>query len=100
MPVVRCPGDEVETRHGHLIHARNHQRRDSYRTVVSRAGEPVEATGSGPNLPGLSYGVVFAEVRVHSRLGSVRVTRVVTAHDIGKGRDQLPPDVREPQIGA
>ncbi|WP_434446873.1 xanthine dehydrogenase family protein molybdopterin-binding subunit [Lentzea sp. E54] len=83
-PLFGVPADEVETRHGHLIHTRNQQRRDSYRAVVSRAGEPVEATGSGPNLPGLSYGVVFAEVRVHARLGSVRVTRVVTAHDCGR----------------
>ncbi|MFD4638312.1 xanthine dehydrogenase family protein molybdopterin-binding subunit [Lentzea sp. NPDC058436] len=81
-PLFGVPAGEVETRHGLLVHGQ--ERRDSYRAVVGRAGKPVEGTGSGPNLPGLSYGVVFAEVRVHARLGSVRVTRVVTAHDIGR----------------
>ncbi|WP_199440950.1 xanthine dehydrogenase family protein molybdopterin-binding subunit [Umezawaea beigongshangensis] len=83
-PLFGVPVSDVETRHGHLIHTRDQARRDTYRAVVSRAGKPVETTGSVPNVPGHSYGVVFAEVRVHARLGAVRVTRVVTAHDMGR----------------
>jgi xanthine dehydrogenase YagR molybdenum-binding subunit len=83
-PLAGVPTDEVVTAHGHLFHVRDRERRDSYRAVVGRHGTPVEATGSVQNTPGHSYGTVFLEVRVHARLGSVRVTRVVTAHDMGR----------------
>jgi xanthine dehydrogenase YagR molybdenum-binding subunit len=83
-PVAGVPADEVVTAHGHLFHVRDRARRDSYRAVVGRHGAPVETTGSLRNTPGHSYGAVFVEVRVHARLGSVRVTRVVTAHDMGR----------------
>ncbi|SER46121.1 xanthine dehydrogenase, molybdenum binding subunit apoprotein [Lentzea xinjiangensis] len=75
---------EVETSNGHLVHVRDRQRRDTYRAVVGRAGRPVQRTATVLNKAGHSYGVVFVEARVHARLGSVRVTRVVTAHDIGR----------------
>ncbi|WP_231648263.1 xanthine dehydrogenase family protein molybdopterin-binding subunit [Saccharothrix sp. NRRL B-16348] len=83
-PLVGVPAAEVVTAHGHLFHARDRERRDSYRAVVGRHGRPVETTGTLLNAPGHSWGAVFLEVRVHARLGSVRVTRVVTAHDLGR----------------
>lgn len=83
-PLFGLPPDQVITEHSHLFHARDRSRRDSYRDVLGRAGTPVTATGSVPNVPGHAYGAVFLEVRVHARFGNVRVTRVVTAHDLGR----------------
>ncbi|GGP55383.1 xanthine dehydrogenase family protein molybdopterin-binding subunit [Saccharothrix coeruleofusca] len=83
-PLFGLSPERVVTEHGHLFAADDRRRRDSYRDVVARGGQPVEATGSVPNTPGHSFGAVFLEVRVHARYGSVRVTRVVTAHDLGR----------------
>ena len=58
-PLAGVPVDEVVTAHGHLFHVRDRARRDSCHAV-------------------------FVEVRVHARLGSVRVTRAATAHDMGR----------------
>jgi xanthine dehydrogenase YagR molybdenum-binding subunit len=83
-PLFGLPPEQVVTEHGHLFHTADRDRRDSYRAVVSRSGAPVETTGTAPNVPGHAFGAVFVEVRVHARLGGVRVTRVVTAHDLGR----------------
>lgn len=83
-PLFGATPAEIETRDGLLVHVRDRSRRDSYRAVVGRSGEPVRRSATVLNQAGHTYGVVFLEVRVHDRFGSVRVTRVVTAHDLGR----------------
>ncbi|WP_394619765.1 xanthine dehydrogenase family protein molybdopterin-binding subunit [Lentzea sp. JNUCC 0626] len=83
-PLFGATAAEVVTRDGFLVHARDGRRRESYRAVVGRSGASVLRTATVLNKAGHSYGAVFVEARVHARLGSVRVTRVVTAHDIGR----------------
>jgi xanthine dehydrogenase YagR molybdenum-binding subunit len=51
---------------------------------MARHGSSVEATGNITNTAGHSFGAVFLEVRIQPRLGTVRVSRVVTAHDPGR----------------
>ncbi|SDG04619.1 xanthine dehydrogenase YagR molybdenum-binding subunit [Lentzea fradiae] len=83
-PLFGAAPAEIETRDGRLVHLRDRHRHDTYRAVVGRAGEPVRRTATVLNQGGHTYGVVFLEARVHARFGSVRVTRVVTAHDLGR----------------
>jgi xanthine dehydrogenase YagR molybdenum-binding subunit len=83
------PVDDIVTEDGYLRAGSDRQRRDSYRDVVARSGSPVEVTGNVLNTPGYSFGVVFVEVRVQPRLGTVRVSRVVTAHDPGRVLNHL-----------
>ncbi|MEO3796012.1 xanthine dehydrogenase family protein molybdopterin-binding subunit [Nonomuraea sp. B10E15] len=83
-PLHGVPADEVVTEDGRLYARGDRDRRDTYRDVMTRHGNPVEVTGSKRNTAGHSFGAVFLEVRIHPRLGRVRVTRVVTAHDLGR----------------
>ncbi|MCI2419260.1 xanthine dehydrogenase family protein molybdopterin-binding subunit [Saccharopolyspora sp. K220] len=83
-PLHGLRAEDIVTEGGYLIARADRQRRDSYRDVVARGGRPVEATGNLLNTPGHSFGAVFVEVRVQPRLGTVRVSRVVTAHDPGR----------------
>jgi xanthine dehydrogenase YagR molybdenum-binding subunit len=58
--------------------------------VARQSPQPIEVTVSTHAAPDAqqysmhSFGAVFAEVRVDEELGEVRVTRVVTAHDVGR----------------
>jgi xanthine dehydrogenase YagR molybdenum-binding subunit len=83
-PLHGVPAADVVTERGHLFVRGDRVRRDSYRDVVSRHGQPVVVNGSGPNSPGHSFGAVFVEVRIRPRLGAVRVSRVVAAYDPGR----------------
>lgn len=81
-PLHGVPAEEVVTEDGRLLAPGG--RADTYRDVMTRHGDSVETTGSQDNTAGHSFGAVFVEVRIQPRLGSVRVTRVVTAHDLGR----------------
>ncbi|MGN9840431.1 xanthine dehydrogenase family protein molybdopterin-binding subunit [Nonomuraea sp. H19] len=83
-PLHGVPAEDVVTAAGRLFARGERGRRDSYRDVVARHGRPVEVRGSGANTPGHSFGAVFVEVRIEPRLGRLRVSRVVTAHDPGR----------------
>ncbi|MDA0637514.1 xanthine dehydrogenase family protein molybdopterin-binding subunit [Nonomuraea sp. MCN248] len=83
-PLHGVPAEEVVTLDGRLFARGDRDRADTYRDVMTRHGGPVEVTGSRANTAGHSFGAVFLEVRVQPRLGRVRVTRVVTAHDLGR----------------
>ncbi|QFG24145.1 xanthine dehydrogenase family protein molybdopterin-binding subunit [Actinomadura sp. WMMB 499] len=83
-PLHGVPAGDVVAEGGHLFARGDRRRRDGYRAVMARHGRPVEVTGRLDNSPGHSYGAVFLEVRVDPRLGGVRVSRVVTAHDLGR----------------
>ncbi|GAB2605149.1 xanthine dehydrogenase family protein molybdopterin-binding subunit [Streptomyces capparidis] len=84
-PLYGLPADQVAVEGGTLYDTRRPRRRDSVRAVITRHGEPVEATTSPvPIPPGYSTGAVFAEVRVDPGLGQVRVTRMVGAFDTGR----------------
>jgi xanthine dehydrogenase YagR molybdenum-binding subunit len=83
-PLHGVPAADVVTERGYLFVRGDRGRRDSYRDVVSRHGQSVVVSGSGPNNPGHSFGAVFVEVRVRPRLGAVRVSRVVAAYDPGR----------------
>lgn len=83
-PLHGVPAEDVETGRGRLSVRGDRGRGESYREVVARHGRPVEASGTVLNTGGHSFGAVFVEVRVQPRLGTVRVSRVVTAHDPGR----------------
>ncbi|WP_406674269.1 xanthine dehydrogenase family protein molybdopterin-binding subunit [Nonomuraea sp. N2-4H] len=83
-PLHGVPAAEVEVREGRLFSRGDGDRRDTYRDVMNRHGRAIEVAGTGQNTPGHSFGAVFLEVRIHPRLGRLRVTRVVTAHDLGR----------------
>ncbi|MGP4101015.1 xanthine dehydrogenase family protein molybdopterin-binding subunit [Nonomuraea sp. KM90] len=83
-PLHGVPAEEVVTGNGHLFARNDRDRRDTYRDVVTRHGSSVEVTGRQDNTAGHSFGAVFLEVRIQPRLGRLRVTRVVTAHDLGR----------------
>ncbi|MFI9814238.1 xanthine dehydrogenase family protein molybdopterin-binding subunit [Saccharothrix variisporea] len=83
-PLHGVPVERVVTENGFLFDSANRDRRDSYEGVLRRHGTPVTATGRHLNAPGYTTGVVFVEVRVDPWLGRVRVTRAVTAHDLGR----------------
>ncbi|MEV4800488.1 xanthine dehydrogenase family protein molybdopterin-binding subunit [Nonomuraea sp. NPDC049421] len=80
-PLHGVPAGEVVAGNGRLS-ARG--RTDTYRDVMRRHGRPVEATGSRRNTGGHAFGAVFVEVRIHPRLGRLRVSRVVAAYDLGR----------------
>ncbi|MFF4623463.1 xanthine dehydrogenase family protein molybdopterin-binding subunit [Nonomuraea jabiensis] len=83
-PLHGVPAEEVVTRDGRLFARGDRDRRDTYRDVMTRHGSSVEVNGSKENTAGHSFGAVFLEVRIQPRLGRLRVTRVVTAHDLGR----------------
>lgn len=83
-PLHGVPAEEVETERGLLFARHDRRRRERYRDVLGRHGRAVDATGSLLNASGRSFGAVFVEVRVHRRLGTVRVSRVVGAYDMGR----------------
>ncbi|MEV0999505.1 xanthine dehydrogenase family protein molybdopterin-binding subunit [Nonomuraea sp. NPDC050202] len=83
-PLHGVPAEEVVAEAGRLFARGDGGRVDSYRDVMARHGRSVEVIGRQDNAPGYSFGAVFVEVRIQPRLGRVRVTRVVTAHDPGR----------------
>ncbi|WP_043634607.1 xanthine dehydrogenase family protein molybdopterin-binding subunit [Nonomuraea candida] len=83
-PLHGVPAGEVVAEGGRLFARGDRDRTDTYRDVVARHGSPVEVTGRRPNTAGHTFGAVFLEVRIQPRLGRLRVTRVVTAHDLGR----------------
>ncbi|RVX46399.1 xanthine dehydrogenase YagR molybdenum-binding subunit [Nonomuraea polychroma] len=87
-PLHGVPAKDVMAEDGRLFARGDRGRRDSYRDVMARHGRPVEVRGHGDNAPGHSFGAVFVEVRIQPRLGRLRVTRVVTAHDLGRVLNQ------------
>ncbi|SDX95998.1 xanthine dehydrogenase YagR molybdenum-binding subunit [Amycolatopsis xylanica] len=80
-PLHGRPPEQVKAEHGYLWAG---GRRESYRAIMARHGKPVEGAGSSLNADGYTTGVVFIEVKVDPRVGRVRVTRAVTAHDPGR----------------
>ncbi|NJP96807.1 xanthine dehydrogenase family protein molybdopterin-binding subunit [Nonomuraea sp. FMUSA5-5] len=81
-PLHGVPAAEVAAEDGRLLASGD--RGDTYRDVMARHGQEVTVTGRKPNTRGHSFGAVFVEVRIQPRLGRLRVTRVVTAHDLGR----------------
>ncbi|MEV5887025.1 xanthine dehydrogenase family protein molybdopterin-binding subunit [Streptomyces sp. NPDC052020] len=79
------PADRITVEGGVLCDTDRRTRRDTVRAVVTRHGEPVEATANPLFIPpGYSTGACFAEVRVNPRLGQVRVTRMHGYFDAGR----------------
>ncbi|SMC69619.1 xanthine dehydrogenase family protein molybdopterin-binding subunit [Kibdelosporangium aridum] len=78
-----APAD-IAVDHGVMYVKSRRYRNDTYRAVMGRHGQPVSNTATVPNERGYTTGCVFVEVRVDPRVGRVRVTRVVTAHDPGR----------------
>ena len=82
----------VEARDGHLHHAGDPSRRESYAAILARAGlSELEGRGRGARDPAhaearamFSHGAVFAEVKVDPDLGQVRVSRLVGAFAAGR----------------
>ncbi|MGW3353129.1 xanthine dehydrogenase family protein molybdopterin-binding subunit [Nonomuraea rubra] len=83
-PLHGVPAAEVVAEGGRLFLRGDRDRADTYRDVVTRHGQEVDVTGRKPNTGGHSFGAVFLEVRIQPRVGRLRVTRVVTAHDLGR----------------
>ncbi|MDQ3785623.1 MAG: molybdopterin-dependent oxidoreductase, partial [Actinomycetota bacterium] len=83
-PLHGVPAADIVAERGYLFARGDRHRRDSYRDVMSRHGQPVVVSRSVSNTPGHSFGAVFVEVRVRPRLGAVRVSRVVAAYDPGR----------------
>ncbi|MEV0390564.1 xanthine dehydrogenase family protein molybdopterin-binding subunit [Nonomuraea sp. NPDC050643] len=83
-PLHGVPAEDVVIEAGRLYARGDRGRQDGYRDVMARHGRGVEVRGGGTNSPGRSFGAVFVEVRILPRLGRLRVTRVVTAHDLGR----------------
>lgn len=83
-PLHGARAEDVVAERGVLFVRDDRGRRESYRDVLSRHGKPIEAQSNVLGTPGRSFGAVFVEVRVHARLGTVRVSRVVGAYDPGR----------------
>lgn len=75
----------VMVRDGHLCRTEDTGQGETYRDILTRHGQPVEARGhSDGDGKGLSYGAVFVEVHVDPHLGRVTVSRIVGAYDAGR----------------
>ncbi|PRX51384.1 xanthine dehydrogenase molybdenum binding subunit apoprotein [Prauserella shujinwangii] len=83
-PLHGVPAEDVDTEGGRLFARGDRHRSDSYRDVLTRHGRPVETRSHVENTRGHSFGAVFVEVRVQPRLGTVRVSRVAAAYDLGR----------------
>lgn len=82
---------QVQVSAGKLSLASDDKRSETYADIVMRnGGRAIDATansraGEEQNQYSMhSFGTVFAEVRVHQLTREIRVSRVVTAHGIGK----------------
>ncbi|MDQ6633460.1 MAG: xanthine dehydrogenase family protein molybdopterin-binding subunit, partial [Gemmatimonadota bacterium] len=90
-PVHGAAESDVRVMNGWLSLTGGSGRAEDYASLVTRLGaQPIEVTASthaGPDAQQYSmhsFGAVFAEVRVDEELGEIRVSRVVTAHDVGR----------------
>lgn len=87
-PLKGVKADEVQLADGFLVAG---DRREPLQAAIGRAGlAALEATeGSAPGEEGkkfsfYSYGAHFVEVRVHALTGEIRVSRCLSAIDIGR----------------
>jgi xanthine dehydrogenase YagR molybdenum-binding subunit len=83
-PLHGLSADKIRTENGFLIATDGPSRRDSYRAVLGRHGQPIEVTSSSTNTDGYTTGAMFAEVRIDPLIGRIRVTRLVGAYDVGR----------------
>ncbi len=82
--------DDVVLDNGALRSRTDPARREAYGAVVARQGGAIEARADAK--PGAnedryaarSFGAVFAEVRVDSELGVIRVPRIVATYSVGR----------------
>ncbi|WP_322008245.1 xanthine dehydrogenase family protein molybdopterin-binding subunit [Paraburkholderia tropica] len=90
-PVYGAAPAEVTVSDGWVVLRSDPSRRDPAAAIVARAGgQPIDAQATAK--PGderrqyafHSFGAVFAEVHVDAELGTVRVTRIVGAYDVGQ----------------
>ncbi len=89
-PLHGLDADEVETRDGGIWSLSEPSRGETYAMILHRAGEQqVSAEADGPPPLELqhwsmhSFSAVFAEVRVNSVTGEVRVSRLLGSFDCG-----------------
>jgi xanthine dehydrogenase YagR molybdenum-binding subunit len=90
-PLNGAAEGDVRVENGRLSLASNGARGEDYAALVARQSpQPIEVTSStragaeAQQYSMHSFGAVFAEVRVDEELGEIRVSRVVTAHDVGR----------------
>lgn len=84
-PLFGTAVERIKADDGFLFVSDDPRRRDSYRAVLSRHGQPVQVAVAPVDTPlGFSTGAVFVEVHVDPRIGRVRVRRVVTCYDVGR----------------
>lgn len=91
-PLFGAGNAGVVARDGRLFHRDDESRSESYAEILGRAGlTEIEARGRSAADPALqstyamhAHGAVFAEVKVDSDLGQIRVTRIVGAFAAGR----------------
>ncbi|WP_244639593.1 xanthine dehydrogenase family protein molybdopterin-binding subunit [Aureimonas endophytica] len=90
-PLAGLKADEVGGLDGGLAKLDEPERRESYASILMRAGREdlvVEAEGSQPletqHWSMHSYGAMFAEVKVNAVTGEVRVSRFLGSFDCGR----------------
>ena len=90
-PLAGLDPDKLANQDGGLCDVDDPSRRESYASILGRAGRPevsAEAEASRPLESGHwsmhSYGAVFAEARVNVVTGEVRVSRILGAFDCGR----------------
>ena len=91
-PLFGADNAGVVAQAGHLVRQDDQSRRESYGTILKRAGlVHIEARGTGAADPAqvsayamYAHGAVFAEVKVDPDLGQIRVSRLVGAFAAGR----------------
>lgn len=90
-PVFGVSIDSLEWTGGHLRQRGEADAGLSYRDILARTGDPIEAEGSASRDPEAaekysmhSFGAVFAEVSIDPDVGTIRVRRIVGAYGIGR----------------
>lgn len=90
-PLGGLSSGEVELRDGGIGHVDDHQRFESYTSILKRAGrEEISCDGVAPDPAEMkafsmhSYGAQFCEVRVNAVTGETRVSRFLGSFDAGR----------------
>ncbi len=90
-PVFGASMEAVEWAEGRLRRRGDTSPGLSYRDILTKAGNPIEADGSAKRDPEIaekysmhSFGAVFAEVAIDPDVGTIRVRRLVGAYGIGR----------------
>ena len=90
-PVFGASIDSLEWAEGRLRRRGEADTGLSYRDILARTGDPIEAEGSASRDPATvekysmhSFGAVFAEVSIDPDVGTIRVLRLVGAYGIGR----------------